>query len=389
MADIKSNVKEMEKKIRKHRKRIVIVTAVLVILAVSGILAVSYYFRHKEYREYEVRSEIERNDSEATRYESFSGNILRYNNDGAFYSDLSDSLIWNQAFEMQNPAVDICGNYAVIADMQGTQVYIMDITGMQGQVTTQKPIEAVCVAAQGTIAVLTQEDGAGYLELYDKSGDSLASGEIHVSNSGYPLAIALSDDANKLAVSILDISKGISQTTVAFYNFGLAGQNEIDNMVGTYTYTDTVIPEIDFVSGNRMIAFGDTQVILFEGVQKPEEILVQKLEHEVKSIFFNTEYYGLVYGGGDAEESRTMEVYDMRGNLCLEQKLNGSWQSIELLENHEICIRDTHECTIYTLWGVEKFTYKFDDELYRIFSGSTGTSYTFILEGRIEKVRLK
>lgn len=47
------------------------------------------------------------------------------------------------------------------------------------------------------------------------------------------------------------------------------------------------MPEIDFVSNDRLIAFGDTQVILFEGTQKPGRSLVHKVEKEVKSIFYD------------------------------------------------------------------------------------------------------
>ena len=386
---VETNIEEMEEKIRKHRRKIAITIAVIVITVAAVAAAAGIYFSLKEYQDYEVRSEIERNDSEATQYELFGGNILRYNNDGAFYADMSDRLIWNQAYEMQVPVVDICENYAVIADLQGTQIYIMNTSGVQGEIETSKPIEAVCVANQGTIAVLTQEDGTSYLELYNKSGENLASGEIHLENSGYPIDIALSNDANKLAVSILDISKGKAQTTVAFYNFDSVGQNEIDNIVASYSYADTVMPEIDFVSNDRLIAFGDTQVILFEGTQKPEEVLVHKVEKEVKSIFYDKDYYGLVYSNGESNESHTMEVYDMKGKLCLEQKFKTSYQDIELLENHEICVHDEYRCEIYTLKGVKKFSYKFDDELYRVFSGGTDRNYTFILDGVMEKVRLK
>lgn len=386
---VETNVEEMEQKIRRHRRKIAVRTAVMIIVAAICVAAVGIYFELKEYSSYEVRSEIERSDSEATKYEIFSGNILRYNNDGAFYADMSDNLIWNQAFEMQTPVIDICENYVAIADLKGTQIYIMDIAGVQGEIETSKPIKAICVANQGTIAVLTQEEGTSYLELYNKSGENLASGEIHVENSGYSLDIALSNDANKLAVSILDISKGKAQTTIAFYNFGSVGQNEIDNMVGTYSYADTVIPEIDFVSNDRMVAFGDTQVILFEGTQKPEEVLVHKLEKEAKSIFYDTDYFGFVYNSGKSGESHTLEVYDMKGKLRLEQNFKMSYQHIELLENHEICIQDEYNCEIYTLRGVKRFSYKFDDALYKVFSGGTGRSYAFILDGVMEKVRLK
>ena len=186
---IETDLEEMKEKIRKHRKRIVIRIAAAVVSVAVLIAAAGIYFQLKEYKGYEVASEIERSDSEATKYEIFSGNILRYNNDGAFYADFTDNLIWNQAFEMQNPHVDICENYAVIVDLQGTQIYIMNTDGMQGEIKTNRPIEGVCIANQGTVAVLTQADGISYLELYNRKGENLASGEIHVANSGYPLDI--------------------------------------------------------------------------------------------------------------------------------------------------------------------------------------------------------
>lgn len=386
---VEPNVEEMEQKIRRHRKRIAISTAAIVVVIAVLIMAAGIYFELKEYQNYAVSSEVEWGKSASAKYESFAGRILRYNNDGVFYTDMSDNLIWNQAYEMQNPSVDICETYAAIADLQGNQIYIMNTAGVQGSIKTGKPIEAVRIANQGTIAVLTQADGTSYLELYNKSGESLASGEIHVANSGYPLDISLSNDANKLAVSILDISKGKANTTITFYNFGAAGQNEIDNMVGSYAYEDAIIPEIKFISNDRMIAFGDHKVILFEGKQSPEETNVLNIKNQVKSIFYEENYFGLVYSKEDSKNSHKMEIYDMNGKLKLEQEFRMDYQDIEFLKNHEICIRNEYECEIYTLRGVKRFSYKFDQELHKIFSGSLGRRYTFILDDVIEKVKLK
>lgn len=383
------DVAKMEQKIRKHRKRIVLLIVMTAIIAAGSVTAAGLYFTFKEYKSFDVRSKIERNDSKATKYESFAGNILRYNNDGAFYLDSSDHLIWNQPFEMSNPIADIRETYAVLADLQGTQAYIMDTAGLQGTIATDKPIEAIDIASQGTVAVLTQENGVSYLELYDKSGKTLTSGEIHISSKGYPLDIALSDDANKLAVSVLDIFHGTAQTTIVFYHFGPAGQDKTDHIMGTYSYAKTVVPEISFVSNNKLIAFGDNKVIFFEDVQNPKETAVYEQEKAIKSIFYDTEYYGLVFGDGDSADKHTMHIYDMDGKLRLEQKFQLSYQNIEFLDNHEICITNEYECKIYTLRGVKKFAYQFDIPLYKIFSGTFGRNYTFLSENAMEQVKLK
>lgn len=386
---VETNVEEMEQKIKEHRKKNLIRAAIAGVIVLLLFAGGYIYLQLKEYTSYEVQMSVERKNSEATHYENFGGNILRYNNDGAFYEDTADNLIWNQAYEMQNPMSDICENYIAIADKLGTRIYIMNTTGVQGQIETSKPIEAVCVANQGTTAVLTQEDGTSYLELYAKNGESLASGQIHMVNSGYPLDIALSNDGTKLAVSILDISDGIAKTTIAFYNFGSVGQNEIDNIVGSYSYKDTIIPEIDFVSNDRLLAFGDHQVIFFEGTQKPKEKLSVKLEKQMKSVFFDKDYFGVVYGNKDSAEKNTMQIYDMKGKLRLEKGFKMPYQKIEFLQNHEICISEDNSCEIYSLKGVKRFSYKFDIPVYKILSGKNKREYTFILNGIMEKVKLK
>ena len=51
----------------------------------------------------------------------------------------------------------------------------------------------------------------------------------------------MAPDAQKLAVDMLDVTKGKTCSTVTFYNFGSVGQNEIVNNVGTYSYKNTMI----------------------------------------------------------------------------------------------------------------------------------------------------
>ena len=109
-------------------------------------------------------------------------------------------------------------------------------------------------SSQGTVAVLMKKDASGYLAMYDKTGAKLTEGEIHGAKKGYPVAIALSSDAVRLAVAMLDINDGSIKSTIAFYNFGTAGESEIDHVVGAQTFPDTVIPEIVYLADDRLAA---------------------------------------------------------------------------------------------------------------------------------------
>ena len=61
----------------------------------------------------------------------------------------------------------------------------------------------------------------------------------------------------------------------------------------------------------------------------------------------------------------------------------------EFLANDEICIRNDTQCLIYNTYGVKHFAYTFDVPIFQILSGASSRSYTFILEGTTEKVKLK
>lgn len=384
-----ADMEEYKQKIKEHRQKVLkraVICTLIVLLIVTG-LGLFMAFRH--YEDYDVRSSVERSDTEATRFAEFQGNILKYSNDGAIYTDTVNELIWNQTYEMSSPQIDTCEGYLVIYDKGGTKIYILTAEGLKGSIETTMHIKQVCVASQGTVAVLMKKEKASYLALYDKEGNNLAEGEIHGEKGGYPIAIAFSHDAIKLAVSMLDINDGNVKTTLAFYNYGSVGQNEIDNCVGAISFADMVIPEMEFVSSEKMIAFGDTETVIFEGTQKPQMTEEVSLGVQAKSIFYNKNYFGIVSSNEGESVGNHLAVYDMRGSLVLEKDFTQEYDKIEFLSNNEICIRNDNVCDIYTIRGVYKFHHEFDQTLHYILPGGSGLNYTFVLGDATEKVRLK
>lgn len=388
------DMEELDQKIREHRiavlKKAGIVLAILVGLWLIGYI-VSQVWR---FDGHVVKSSVERLDTAATTFVEFDGNILKYSNDGAFYTDKSNGMIWNQTYEMLNPIVALSDKYIAIGDKKGNLIYILNKDGCCGKVETTKPIVQVKVANQGTVAVLMEENGVGYLKLYDKSGKELAEGEVHAENSGYPLDIALSRDGEKLAVSMLDIKNGNVKSILSFYNFGSAGQKKIDNVIGTSSYSDMIIPQIDFVSNDRMIAASDKKLMIFTCGQKPEVKKEIEYKSQMRTLFYDDKYIGMILdndGEKDAEKQEvyTMKIYDNHGRIIKEQAFSATYRKAEFMSNHEILLLNDDECTIYTLRGVQKYHETWDKSVYKIMPGSTFRRYLFIAEGETDTVKLK
>jgi uncharacterized protein YkuJ len=290
---------------------------------------------------------------------------------------------------MTTPILSICEGYLAVYDRGGTLIYIMDKDGLVRKIETAMSINRVCIANQGTIAVLMKEDDSSYVRIYDRKGNEVASGRFYEENGSFPVDIALSADANKLAIDMIDVTDGNVTSSVSFYNFGSVGQNEIDNNVGTYSYEDVFISEIAYVSSDRMIAIGDNGFYIFEGSQKPSFKKEVEFDADVQSVFRSSKYIGITYSNPEAEGSWHIKVYDFSGNVVMENDTGIAYEQIEFLDNNEICVRDAYNCDIFTIHSICKFSYTFERELYKILSGADTQSYTIVLDGEIDEIRLQ
>lgn len=386
---VETNWDEIEQKIREHRIKRLRWTAIIVGICVAAVIIYYVFMQHKTYDDYKVMSEVSRSDTPATHYLPYNEGFLKYSNDGASYVSISNENIWNQSYEMENPLVSICQSYVAIADKQGEMIYVLDGDDLQGEITVNMPISRIEVAAQGTVAVLMEENGTGYLSLFDKSGNQLAEGAIHVENSGTPMDIALSSDGKKLGVAIVDVSGGVARTTINFYNFSSTGQNQIDNIVGSCSYEDTIIPEVAYVGDNTMLAFADNGVYTFTGADSPKEAQHLEVEEEIQSVFYDDSYFGLVYTDTSMDTGRIIKVYDLKCNEQVTIATELPYTTIQFLDNHEICLFNEKQCGIFTLGGLQKFTYEFEDGISGVFHDSGYRNYIILKEGMTERVRLK
>lgn len=389
LKEVETDLEELKKQVREHKtkqlKKFAIVAAVI-----AAIIIVFYVVSQvKTYSDYKVVDSLERADTSATQFTLFKGKILKYSNDGAIYTDTRNNTIWNQTFEMDNPIMSMNENFVAFADVDGQTVYILDEEGLQGTINTNMAIKKIDIADHGTIAVLMESQNTGYLALYNIKGDKLAEGGIHVENSGYPLDIALSDSGENLAVSILDINSGSVKTTLSFYNFGTVGQNQIDNIVHTVSYAGSVIPQLEYADGNTLLAFSTQGVLIFKGNQMPELTKEVLFTTEIKSIFYDDAYFGLVTQDSEVKNGRKMHVYDMNGSEVTAISLDMGYEEIYFLKNHEICVMDENTCQIYTRNGVKKFEGEFDHTLYYIMTRPGVRNYYALLEGSTQEIRCR
>ncbi len=380
--------KDFEKKIRRHRRAILYRIIIGIAIVTALIVGAYYNWRKMVYTDYDVLRTVSYAEASNAKFLKFGDNVLKYSQDGASVFNISNDMLWNETFEMQNPIVDVCGDYVAIGDYMGTTVYIYNSTGLQGTIDTSTPLKRFCVSGTGSVAVVLEDGEVTWVKLYDVNGTNIASDRTTMSKSGYPVCIDLSEDGILLAVSYLFVDSGVLSSSVAFYNFGAVGQNEVDNLVSGYNFAGTVVSYVGFMNSDTSVAVGDNKLTIFKGADKPESIFEKEIEKEVLSVFHSENMIALVFEDEEGANKFVAEVYDDKGNLVTTQGFDIDYTNISMYRDL-IIISNSEACQIYNTSGLKKFDGKFDRSAIAVIPEAAGSRYLVVSSDCMEEIKLK
>lgn len=349
-----AHAKTYEDRLAQHKRDSLRRTLVGAAFVVAIVLIAVIFVGKRSYHNYKILQTSEQEDIISTKYVEMDGKILRYSPEGASLVNSKMETIWSNLYEMQNPVADVCGEKAVIADRDGTTIRIFDKTGNIGSVSTSYAIVKVRISANGLVAAILDGGDDTWINFYASDGSLIAENQTRIDDPGYPLDVAVSEDGLIMMVTYQFVDGGDTTSYVAFYNFGDVGQNEDDRIVSGYTYEGVVIPQIQYLDGNRSVALRDDGFTIFKGKQIPKENTTVKVEKEIVSTFFDEETIGLVFKNGNKDKQYTMEVYSSNGKLKFERDFNIPYTTIKM-SNGNILMYNSSQMCVLNSRGVEKY----------------------------------
>lgn len=379
---------DFHKKINRHRR--FILYRILAVVIVVAVLSIAMYHNYKTmiYTDYNVLRTMEYEEASTASYLRFNNNILRYSADGVSAFNMDNEMLWNQPFQMQNPIVDVCGDYVAVGDYKESKIYVLNSEGPQGEIDTTLPIQNLCVSGTGNVAVILDEGDVTWVKLFNKEGQNIANDRTTMDKSGYPVAIAISDDGIMLCVSYLIIDGGSLTSSVAYYNFGNVGQNEIDNLVSGYNFNNSIVSYVDFMNENTSFAVGDNRLEIFKGAQKPENIFETEITNEIRSVFSNENYIGLVYAEGNSDNPFHLDVYNTSGDIVYSKDFSLNYSDI-VFNKDLVIIYNSEDCVIYNMDDVEKYRGEFKESIVKLVPTESLTKYLLVSGTRTEEIQLK
>jgi len=140
---------------------------------------------------------------------------------------------------------------------------------------------------------------------------------------------------------------------------------------------------------NQVLAFSDQGVYTFSGGNVPKEGPKKLVEQEIKMVFHDNNYFGLVFASGKDEAKRNVVVYNMKCDEQTRFVTDFPFEEIQFLDNHEICLTSNSMAALYTMGGLEKFYYEFNEPLYHMMHIKGYRNYAFVVEGKTQQVRFR
>ena len=347
--------------------------------------------RMNRYDGYEVTYSTERTDASAMEYLDYSGSLIHYSKEGISYLDKQGNVVWNESYTMKMPKAAVEGEYIGVADLNGNDIVILNKSGKVGVLSMPYAICDFDISKQGVVAAVLKGKNENYIYLYSCAGEVLVEMKTTINKSGYPIDIALSPDGSKLMASYVYLEGVEVKNTIAAYNFGSVGQNEVDRLVGGFNYEDTIFPKLEFLNNDTVCAFGDNRIVLFSMKEKAVEKCNLTIEQELKSVMYSDEYIGIVMkeANGAADYPYTMQIFNLAGHKVNEEKLDIPYHTVTM-NKEEIIFMGDNECTIYYVKGGKKFDCRFtENNIEKVIATANDKEYIMVSEREIAYIKLR
>lgn len=339
----------------------------------------------KYYDTYTIKAEMDLKSGGGANFIVSEKNVVRYTRDGISAYNEKGNEIWNVSYQMNTPIVDVCGDYAAVADKGSDNFYILDNKGTVHNYTSEHKIVLVSVGGKGITAVWMDDGLKDYITVYDIDGNKLVDMMTTTEDNGFPVAIDVSKDGTKLVTSYAQYKDNDLKNQLTFYNFGETGSNYVDRLVGLKIYTDRLCPVVRFVNNDKVAAFSEKGIDLFDMDVKEEEAGSIEITETIEQISTDSTHIGVITT--DTSGVRMLHVYDLKGKEISKKEMESAYKHF-LIRNKEVILYGGTELFITRIEGKDKAKVTMSMDISGIIPVDGRKKYVVVGENKLETIEL-
>ena len=378
---------DYESKLKNHKRKITRIGIIAGVIMVILIIVLIVSNKKSSYTSYNEESSIRRNDSSYAEYHYFGGHIVRCSKDGIAAISYNGKQLWNSTYEINNISVEYNGSYMAVADLNGNSIYTFDKNGKRSSINTALPILQISVSKAGLVAAILEDRNAYYINMYTIDGEKVCTIKRTIVMDGMPISISVSDDGEKIVAAFTRINGVDVDTNVVFFSFNEVGQTENERIVGGFDYGNELVGKVKFVNASTVIVYGEKTISIYNINEYPELVKSITAVGNIKSVFYNSSYFGMVYYDSENTSDR-VAVYNLSGNKVYDEIKPEEITEIKLISD-KILMYGENKCYLMNFNGKAIYEDVFEDGIVNLIPIGEETDYIYINQEYIKKIKLK
>lgn len=367
---------------KKRRRRAAIRLGILLLVVVGIYLLITL----QTYTKVRISDTFAIGEASSSSYAEFESGFLKYSRDGISYLNQKGEEQWNQSYQIKKPTVIVGNSAALVYDQGGNTIEVITKEGVKGEIETNMPIEHAAVSSQGIVGAILKNSESAMVMCYDAKGNVLVEHKSSISGTGYPINVALSNDGNTMEVLYLYTQDGKITSKILYYNFGTAGEEKTDHIVSEKEYSDTIMSSAFFMDENTSVAVGDNLLAIYSGTETPRESTTIKIDGEIKNVFHNNKYIGLIVKNKN-ESGYELRLYKASGKEVLSKSIVDTYDKVKISAG-QVILYDGKKCSIYKINGIHRFEGSMDSDILEILPVSGVNRYVVMTADGLDLVRL-
>lgn len=377
---------EIEEQARRHKVKKKRRVLFCIVFICAAALSVFLFIHLQTYTSVRVSDTYADTGAENGNYEQFGQGILKYSRDGISYLNQKGEEQWNQPYQIKNPFIEGNETSAAVADKGGNDIFVFQADGVKGEIHTTLPIQKIDVSDQGIVCAVLKNEAAPKIVCYDTAGNILVEHKASLNGTGYPVDASISPDGTVMQVVYIYTQEGMLTSRICYYNFGEEGEGKADRQVMNKEYDGTVMAEGFFLSQGKSASVGDNLLTLYKGKEKPEEIAAVKIDKEIKSVFHNERYIGMILKN-EGKGGYELRLYNGSGRQVLSKDFSGEYSNVKICGG-QVIMFDGKQCNIFMRSGIQKFQGEMEHHILEMFPVMGVNKYIVMNANGMEHVRL-
>lgn len=365
----------------KNTRIKLIIAVLLTVIAVA--LIIGFVISRGKENVYTTDGEIGKASFPAdgqTKFLKYCDGFLRVRPDGAHAYNKAAENKWSIAYSTTNVIADVSGECAAFADKGGSVFYVTDGSGGQKKINSEKAIEDIAVASQGVTAVWASKGENDSIIVYDIEGRKLLEIKTGIEKEGTPVDICLSDDGKKMVVSYLTVDGTSVRNWVTFYNFGEVGKSYADRVVGTFSYNDSFIPKVTFMTDSKVLVCKENGFALYKMKEIPELLNEETFAGTIKTLVSSDDHIMVITEDGQ------IRIFNSDGNLVQESENHEEFSGAAVFSEGFALFTD-RTVHLYNINGTEKYKKSMSDKVAAVYEEAED-KYIIVMQGSASVIEL-